>query len=77
MPARQHELVAERVLGAAVVVPQAAQFRPGKVQRDVVRRVRQRPAKVSRLGVVAHHHQGHAGHETDVIEALAFVRRGQ
>ena len=77
VPAGEHELVAERVLGAAVIVPQAAQIRPGKVQRDVVRRVGQRPAKMPRLSIIAHHHQGHAGHETDVIIALAVVRRGQ
>ena len=77
VPAGEHELVAERVLGAAVIVPQAAQVRPGKVQRDVVRRVSQRPAKMPRLGVIAHHHQGHAGHETDVIKTLAVIRRGQ
>ena len=77
VPAGEHELVAERVLGAAVIVPQTAQVRPGKVQRDVVRRVGQRPAKMPRLGVVAHHHQGHAGHETDVIETLAVIGRGQ
>ena len=71
--AGQQQLVAERVLRAAVVVAQAAVLRPRQVQGDVVRRVRQRPAEMPRLLVVAQQGQGHRGQEADVLEPFAVV----
>ncbi len=75
VPAGEHELVAIGMLGTAIIVTQPAQFRPGEVYRHVVRRVRERTAKVPRLGIVPQQHQGHAGHEPDILHTFAVVRR--
>ena len=73
MPACEHELVAERMLGLAVVVAQSAQLRPGQMHGNVERRVGQRPAKMPCLRIVPEQHQGHAGHVPDVLKALTIV----
>ena len=75
--AGQHELVAEGMLGTAVVVAHAAQFRPGQVRRDVEGRVGQRPAEVPGLRIIPEQHQGHAGHVPDVFQAFPVERRVQ
>ena len=73
MSGGHHEFVAVGMLGPAVVVAQAAQFRPRQVQRHVVRRVRQRPAEMAGLGIVAEQDQRHAGHVSDIFEILEVL----
>ena len=75
--ARQHELVAEGMLRAPVIVTQSAQFRSGKMRRDVEGRVRQRAAEMARLGIIPQQHQGHAGHVPDVFQAFPAERHIQ
>ena len=77
VPAGQHELVAEGMLGTAVIVAQAAEFRPGEMGRDVVRRVGERSAEMAGLGIVPQQDQRHAGHEPDVFQTFAVVGRGK
>ena len=77
VPAGEHELVAIGMLGTAIIVAQAAQLRPGQMDRHVVRRIRQRSAKVPGLGIIPQQHQRHAGHEPDVFQAFAVVGRGE
>ncbi len=45
----EHELVAVGMFRTPVVVPQAAELRPGEVHRDVVGRIGKRPAEVAGL----------------------------
>ncbi len=66
----EHELVAIRMLRAPIVVVQPAPVAAREVRDDVERRVRQRPAEMAGLRVVAEQHQCHAGHEADVFELL-------
>ena len=54
--AREHKAVGVGMLGAAVVKAQAAQFGAREVGRHGVGRVRQRPAEVAGLGIVAQQH---------------------
>ena len=77
VPCGQHELVAVGMFRTAVIVAQPAQIRPRQVHRDVIRRISQRPAKVPRLGIVAEHGQGHAGHVPDIFQILQILRRQQ
>ena len=69
----QHEFVAERMFGLAVVIAQATELRPGQMDRDVVWCVGQRPTKMPCLGIVPEQHQGHAGHVPNVLNTLAVV----
>ncbi len=73
MAAGKHELVGVGVLRPPIVEPQSAQRGSGEMHGDVVGRVCQRPAEVSRLRVVPKQHQGHAGHEPHVFQALPIV----
>ena len=77
MAAGEHELVAEGMLGAAIVVAQAAEFGPGEMGGHVKGRIGQRSAEMTGLRIVAEQHQGHAGHVPDVFQAFAVKRRGQ
>ena len=77
MPTGEHEFVTEGMLWPAVVVAQPAELRPGQMRSDIVGRVRQRPAKMSGLGIIAEQHQGHTGHIPDVFEPLPVVCRRQ
>ena len=52
MPTSEHEFVAERMFGLAVVIAQPPELRPGQVERNVVRCVGQWPAKMAGLGIV-------------------------
>ena len=63
------------MLGTAIVVAQAAELRPHQMDRHVVGRVGQRSAEVPGLRIVAQQHQGHAGHEPDVFQALLVLAR--
>ncbi len=74
---RQHELVAVRMLGVPVIVPEAAQLGPDQVRGDVERRVGEGAAEVPGLGVVAQQGQGHAGHEADVFEPAPLVGKSR
>src|SRR5215469_14929856 len=74
MAAGQHELVAVRMFGSSIVVAETAQFGAHEVRRHIERRVRQRPAEVPGLRVVAEQREGHAGHEADVFQSLPLVR---
>ncbi len=65
---RHHEFVGVRMLRPAVIVTQSAVFRTGQMRRNVVRRVGQRSAQMPGLRVIAQQHQGHAGHESNVVE---------
>ena len=56
MPTSEHEFIAERMLGLAVVIAQPPQLRPGQMHRHVVRCVGQRPTKMARLGIVPEQH---------------------
>src|SRR5712691_253365 len=69
----EHEFVAERMFGLAVIVAQATQFRPGQMDRDVVWCVGQRPTKMPCLCIVPEQHQGHTSHISDGLKALAVV----
>ena len=73
----QHELVAVRVLWAAIVVVQSAAGAAGEMRGDVERRVRQRSAEMPGLRVVAEQHERHAGHETDVLQVLEVAPVGR
>ena len=53
MAAGEHELVAEGMLGAAIVVAQAAEFGSGEVRGDVEGRVGEGSAEVAGLRVIA------------------------
>ena len=68
--ARQHELVAEGMFGAPVIVTQAAELRAGEVRGYVEWGVGERSAEVAGLRIVPQQHQGHAGHVPDVFEAF-------
>ena len=72
--ARQHELVAEGMLGTPVIVTQSAQFRSREMRRHVKGRVGQRSAEVPGLRIVPEQHQGHAGHVPDVFQAFPAKR---
>ncbi len=75
----QHELVAVRMLRAAIVVVQSALRLSRQMRGDVERRVGERSAKMARLRVVAEQHQRHARHEADVFHMLqvGLVLRGR
>jgi hypothetical protein len=73
MTGREHELVAVGMLGAAVVVTEAAQFGAGKMRDHIERRIGQRPAKVAGLRVVAKPHERHTRHEAHVFHALTVA----
>ena len=68
-----HESVAVGMLGTPVIVAQPAEVRPGEVQRDIVRRVRQRSAEMAGLGIIAQHDQRHAGHVSDIFDVLEIL----
>ena len=72
----EHELVAVRVFGPAVIVAKASALMTGKVGDDVERRIGQRPAEMTGLRVVAEPHESHAGQEADVFHSLPVVRHG-
>ena len=73
VPAGQHEAVAKRVLGPAIVISQRAVLGSAEMQGHVVWRIGQRPAEVAGLGVVAQQHQRHRGHEPNVFDPIAVV----
>ena len=75
--AGEHELVAEGMLGAAIVVAQATELGSGEVRGDVEGRVGEGSAEVPGLRVVAEQHQGHAGHVPDVFETFPAERHVQ
>src|SRR5580765_1632958 len=76
MAGREHELVAERMLRASIVVAQTTQLRAGEMHRNVVRGVRQRAAEVTGLRVIAKQRERHAGEKPDILQLL-FVFGGQ
>ena len=69
---RHHELVAEGVFGAAIVIAQAAALRPQQVRCNIERGVGERSAEMPGLGIVAQQHQGHAGHKAHIFQPPAF-----
>ena len=73
VPTGEHEFVTEWMLGTTVVIAQPTEFWPCQMGRHVVRRIRQRPAKMSCLGIIPEQHQGHAGHVPDVLKALSVI----
>ena len=73
--AGEHEAVGVGMLGAAVVVSQPAQLRAYQVGGDCVGRIGERPAEVSRLGVVAQQNERHRREKADVFDAPPVIIR--
>ena len=77
VPAGEEELVAVRMLRAPIIESEATALGAGEVCGDVVWRVRERTAEVTRLGVVPHQGEGHAGQEPDVFKAREIFGRAR
>ena len=73
----QQEAVGIGMLGAPVVVAQAAGLGAGQVQGDVVGGVGEGAPEVAGLGVVSQQSERHGGHEADLLEALRVVGRNR